>query len=140
MLLRCFELKDPINKFIRKWRSTTDDSDDSRVPGNAALREIITEEDWEEIERLTRFLETFYSITKTLEGNGAQGSLWMTIINLQLLYTELLQMKEDLEDEADDSYLKSGVAFGLEKLLTYWQKLILDPPISYYAVATILNP
>ena len=66
----------------------------------------------------------------------------MTIINLQLLYTELLQMREELEGEDEDWYLKNGVAFGLEKLLTYWQKLILDPPISYYmyAVATILNP
>lgn len=61
-------------------------------------------------------------MTKRLEGNGQQGSLWMTIINMQLLYTELLRMKEELADEPVHHYLRNGVAFGLEKLLTYWGK------------------
>jgi hypothetical protein len=35
MLLRCLELKDPINRFIRAWRNQ-DANDDTQVPGNAA--------------------------------------------------------------------------------------------------------
>ena len=45
------------------------------VTDNAVLQEVITEENWEEIERLAKFLETFYSITITLEVNKAYGSL-----------------------------------------------------------------
>ena len=139
MLLRCLELKDPINRFIRAWRNQ-DANDDTRVPGNAALSDIITEDEWIEVDRLTKFLEVFYQMTKRLEGNAEYGSLWMSIINLQLLFDELLGMQEKLKREPDESYLKNGVAYGIEKLLTYWEKVIIEPPVSYYAVATILNP
>ena len=49
-------------------------------------------------------------------------------------------MKDELEFESKNCYLKNSVAFGTEKLLTYWEKIVIDPPISYYCVATILNP
>jgi hypothetical protein len=137
MLLRCYELKNAITTFIRKWRGT---NDDSAVPSNAALTDVITEEEWEEVDSLCKFLRVFYSMTKRLEGNGEYGSLWMTIVNLQHLYDELHRMQEELESEGDDCYLKNGVAFGIEKLTSYWGKIVIDPPISYYCVATILNP
>ena len=64
----------------------------------------------------------------------------MTVVNLQYLYTELIKMRDELQDEADHHYLKNGVLYGIEKLQTYWQKIIIQPEVSYYAVATILNP
>jgi hypothetical protein len=36
-----------------------------------------------------------------------------------MLYIELLQIKEELEDKANNHYFKSSVAFSLNKLLTY---------------------
>jgi hypothetical protein len=62
-------------------------------------------------------------MTKRLQGNGEYGSLWMTIVNMQLLYTELLNMKSQLAHEPDDHYLRNGVAYGIEKITTYWQKV-----------------
>ena len=137
MLLRCLELKPAINLFIRKYDSTRADA---YLFGNTALSEKITDDDWEEAQLLANFLQVFYEMTKRVEGGSAQGSLWMTITNLQHLYAELSKLKEILQYEDDTHYLKNGVLYGIEKLGTYWEKLIIKPEVSYYAVATILNP
>jgi hypothetical protein len=47
MLLRCWELKEPINKFIKKWRGEVPDEDDAEILGNKALSTIITEDEWD---------------------------------------------------------------------------------------------
>jgi len=138
-MLRCLELKQPINKFIRKWRGTDNDEEDVRIPGNAALSNTITDDEWDEAARLVQFLERFYQMTKRMEGNGDRGSLWMTIINLQVLYQQLLKLQDEYRCEPD-CFLKGGVEYGLQKLLTYWEYIILNPPVSPYAIATILNP
>ena len=49
-------------------------------------------------------------------------------------------MKEKLADEEEIHYLKNGVEFGIQKLTTYFIKIVIEPPISYYTVATILHP
>jgi len=137
MLLRCLELKDSINLFIRKRGGSTVDS---YLPGSSALSEPISEDEWDEAQHLADFLREFYEMTKRIEGGGAQGSLWMTIVNLQYLYNELNKMKDILKDEGSTHYLKNGVLYGIEKLLTYWEKIVIEPEVSYYAVATILHP
>ena len=49
-------------------------------------------------------------------------------------------MKDILKDEGSTHYLKNGVLYGIEKLLTYWEKIVIEPEVSYYAVTTILHP
>ena len=72
MLLRCLELKDSINLFIRKRGGSTVDS---YLPGSSALSEPISEDEWDEAQHLADFLREFYEMTKRIEGGGAQGSL-----------------------------------------------------------------
>ena len=138
MLLRCRELKDPINRFINAARKTRGDD------GYDPLRDGLTDDEWDEVTELVDFLEIFYEITLRLEGNASKsgyGSLWQCVVNLQLL-EEALRKRADqassLEDEP--TYLTSCVAFAQAKLTTYWGKLVLDREISYPCVATILHP
>lgn len=51
-----------------------------------------------------------------------------------------MESREDLSTAPDDSFLKNGVKFGLAKLITYFQRLVLDPDPSYYCIATVLHP
>jgi hypothetical protein len=39
-----------------------------------------------------------------------------------------------------NEYLTSAVAFGYEKLNTYFELILMDPDVSFYAVATALQP
>lgn len=114
MLWRCFELKDPINRFQRQVHASLhlDDledlkeemagteEDDEDEDGNQPIRnsatripydpliDTITDDEWAEVERLSDFLAHFYAGTRRLEGNQRKsgfGSLWQTITNLQHL-------------------------------------------------------
>ena len=49
-------------------------------------------------------------------------------------------MADAIADEPDDSFIKNAVKFGIEKLTTYWTKILIEPSPSYYAIATILHP
>jgi hypothetical protein len=146
IILRCLELRDPIARYIRNERhlANRDDSDNPTADdGYDPLTDFINEDDWVEAERLKEFLEIFYEMTKRLEGSASKsgyGSLWQTIVYLQAIDDELRGWRERLSHEPPSSYLRSGVAFGIEKLTSYWETLILEPEISYYCVATILNP
>ncbi|KAF2621112.1 hypothetical protein BU25DRAFT_324358, partial [Macroventuria anomochaeta] len=40
----------------------------------------------------------------------------------------------------DESYFKSAVKYGLEKLNTYWEKLVIEPTPSFYTISTALHP
>jgi hypothetical protein len=82
-------------------------------------------------------------MTKRLEGTVAvsgHGSLYQTCLNLNFLDTKLREAVDKSAREVDTSYYRTAVRFGREKLTSYWQKLILDPPVSYPAVATFLHP
>jgi hypothetical protein len=107
--------------------------EDAKIVGNKALSTIITENEWDQIEQLKDFLEVFYQTTKRLEGNGEYVSLWMTIVNMQLLYTELLKMRDQLDYEDEDHYLKNGVAYGIEKITTYLAKVCISCMLVYKA-------
>jgi hypothetical protein len=139
MLLRCRELKDAIRCFQRQLRS--DDLSNNSAT-YSALKDHISDDDWDEVEEPIEFLQLPYELTKRLEGNNSQsgfGSLWQTIPNLQTLWRLYNDTANELRHQPD-SYFKKAVAFGLTKLDVYWKKLIADPPISYYCVATILHP
>lgn len=143
MLLRCWELREPIRVYQRQFRqsqaSATSAVDHEAV---SALEDRISEDDWEEVTQLIDFLQGPYELTKRLEGNSSQsgfGSLWQTIPNLQALWGLYQNKQADLE-YAPDSYLKKGLKYGLTKLDVYWARLVTEPDVSYYCIATMLHP
>lgn len=150
MLLRCQELRDPIKAFQRKYKlkmRCTDkeffDDDDGSVGRHYnPVDDAINDDDWAEVADLVNFLKVPYDLCKALEGSNnvsGFGSLWQTLINLQALWQHYNTAAERYDDE-DDSYFASAVRFGLEKLNTYWTKLVIDPSPSYYTIATALHP
>jgi len=74
-----------------------------------------------------------------LEGNNggnSQGSLWQTLLNLQVLWVHFEEAK--LSDHSE--YMDAAIALGFEKLNTYFTLLVHTPDVSYYTIATALNP
>jgi hypothetical protein len=85
MLLRCYELREHINRFIRQLRGHDASIDDLDY---GPLEDTITEEEWDDVKDLVDFLQAPYEMTKRLEGNNSGngfGSLWQTLPNLQAL-------------------------------------------------------
>ena len=62
-----------------------------------------------------------------------------TIINLQSLWQHYNVADGKLAND-DESYVKSAVNCGLEKLNTYREKLVMEPTPSLYTIATALHP
>ena len=143
MLLRCRELRETIRVYQRQLRQL-DTSPTSAIDEIAvsALEDRITEDDWEEVNQLIDFLQVPYELTKRLEGSNSQsgfGSLWQTIPNLQTLWCLYSEKVAELE-YTPDTYLKKGVKYGVTKLDVYWGKLVSDPDVGYYCIATMLHP
>lgn len=108
-----------------------------------SLTGTITEDEWEEVERLCNFLVLFYEMTRRLKGNNfhsSYGSLWQTITNLQHLEDLLRGMIKQIANKPENSYLKTTVRLGLEKLTKYWKKIVIDPKPSFCVISTILHP
>jgi hAT family C-terminal dimerisation region len=146
MLLRCWELKESIDRFIRRWRQlnnlTNGDEAAEEADGFNPLLDCLTPDEWDEVKELVDFLKSFYEMTKRLEGNQSNsgfGSIWQTITNLNLLDIKLREKKLSLHREPS-SFIKTAVSQGLEKLTTYWTYIILKVSPSPYCIATILAP
>ena len=91
MLLRCFELKEAIQTFTRRWREKGNKEIDE-ITGYDPLGDAISDEDWYEVKQLIGYLKPFHEMTVRLEGNmgtSGYGSLWQTLVNLQHLYHRL---------------------------------------------------
>lgn len=142
MVLRCLELKEPIRRFIRKLSKSNDfDNDDTAAPLEYdPLTDGLTDDEWDEAKELCDFLQAPYEMTVRLEGNNSGngfGSLWQTLTNIQALwaaYTEAIDRPQSSE------YFQTAVRLGLEKINTYYQRLLMEPDVSIYAVATALHP
>jgi hypothetical protein len=139
MLLRCLELREAIKLFIRKLRNDEQLEQDDLNYG--PLTDAITDDEWDEVAELVDFLEVPYEMTRRLEGNnsnpGGYGSLWQTLTNLQILWVVYSEASERLHSS---KFFQTATLLGLEKLNTYFDKLIMEPDVSYYAVATSLHP
>lgn len=154
MLLRCKELRGPIKRFIREQASIDDDDDNvnlednddnTRTPAASAtadynpLADKLTDEEWDEVEELVDFLQAPYEACKLLEGDlgvSGHGSIWQTLINLQSLWAIYTTPSE----RPQSKFLAAAIKFGKEKLDTYFNKLLMEPDVSYYAVALFLHP
>jgi hypothetical protein len=141
MLLRCLELRNPITRFMtRLQQQPSQGQDEDYNP----LKDEITSEEWEGVQQLVDFLQAPVEMTKRLEGNNSAsgfGSLWQTLTNLQALWTLYSSTKAGFENDNNNSdYFVAAVKHGLEKLISYFEKLIIQPQISYYVVATALHP
>jgi hypothetical protein len=136
MLLRCYELRQYINRFIRRLASHEAADDDLDY---SPLTDTITEDDWDDVKALVDFLEAPYQMTKRLEGNNSGngfGSLWQTLPNLQALWVHF----EEACEQENSEFMANAIALGFEKLNTYFSTLIHEPDVSYYTIATALNP
>jgi hypothetical protein len=148
MLLRCSELREPIKAFQRKYRQTVkndkefDADDDSDGSHYNPILDALSDDNWLEVDDLITFLKVPYDLCKALEGSNSVsgfGSLWQTIINLQALWQHYNAAASKFDND-DESYFKSAVNYGLEKLNTYWEKLVMEPTPSFYTIATALHP
>lgn len=84
-------------------------------------------------------------MTKSLEGNksvSGSRSLWQTLTNLRALW-KLNSSTEagfvDINNSYGECFI-AAVEHGLEKLSLYFEKLIIEPEVSSYVVASILHP
>jgi hypothetical protein len=153
MLFRCKELQEPIKRFIREQASIDDDDninledndDNTRMPAASATANYnpsadkLTDEEWDEVEELVDFLQAPYEACKLLEGDlgvSGHGSIWQTLINLQSLWAIYTTPSECPQSK----FLAAAIKFGKEKLDTYSNKLLMEPDVSYYAVALFLHP
>jgi hypothetical protein len=142
MLLRCLELRNTITCFmtrLQQWPSQR--LDDKYNP----LTDKLSSEEWEGIQQLADFLQAPVEVTKRLEGNNSAsgfGSLWQTLANLQALWKLYSSTKAGVDnlDNSNSDYFIAAVKHGLEKLSSYFEKLIIEPQVSYYVVATTLHP
>ena len=144
MLLRCLDLRDSIRRFFKLARA-----DSSTMGGEYnPTTDSLSDDEWDEVHVMCEVLETFYKNTKSLEGNASLsgfGSLWQTIVNLQEIYAFLSGSDEASVHQIDgflqSDYMVSGVKLALQKLITYFEKLVLtsDGP-SLYCVATAMHP
>ena len=137
MMLRCLELREPIKRFIRRLRAES--SEDRSEANYDPLTDGLTEDEWDEVSELVNFLQAPFEMTRRLEGSNSVsgfGSLWQTLVNLQVLWRHY----RSSYDYGSSPYFQSAVSFGLEKLNTYFERLVLDPTPSFYAIATALHP
>ena len=142
MLLRCLELRNPITRFMtRLQQQPSQRLDDEYNP----LTDELSSEEWEGVQQLVDFLQAPVEMTKRLEGNNSTsgfGSLWQTLTSLQALWKLYSSTKTGFDDldNSNSDYFIAAVKHGLEKLSSYFEKLIIEPEVSYYVVATTLHP
>ena len=147
MLLCCQALRKPVKSFQRKHRQQVKNDkefvseDDGEGQHYNPLFDTLSNNNWIEVDELIDFVRVPYDLCKALEGNNVSGfgSLWQTVINLQALWQYYSEDASSFDDN-DDSYFASALKFGLEKLNTYWKKLIIKPRYSYYTIVTALRP
>jgi hypothetical protein len=125
----------PITTFLSNHKPRANERTFSKI------QDKLEDLDWDEIHRFIKLLKVFEQTTKYAEGNSeraaSHGSLWEIIPILQALYDHLHKAKAKYEKKPD-SYFKSGIKLGIEKLNTYFKEAVYDSP--YYCAAAMLHP
>jgi hypothetical protein len=65
------------------------------------------------------------------------GSLWQILTNLQALWALYSTASKHTNNS---KFFSSALAYGKEKLDTYFALILMQPDVSFYAVATALHP
>jgi hypothetical protein len=144
MLLCCREFREVIKRFIQKLWPDNNNNNSSNTNASVTnkydpMANKLTDEEWDEVEKLVNFLQALYEMTKRLEGNLSSsgfGSIWQILINLQALgamYTNQIERPHN-------KFIVAAIKFGRKKLYTYFNKLLMQPKVSFYAVALTLHP
>lgn len=124
-------------ELFQKDHNELEDDEDS---GYSVREDRLTKDDWEEIDRFLVILEPITFATKYLEGNPGVsefGSLWAIFPALNMLSEQLDLAINNTKDEPE-SYFKSGILMGKQKLDQYWDKVTTETP--FYFAATVLHP
>ena len=108
ILRRALLLRKAIDKYLLAWRKPANNSYD-------LSQDALTDDDWQQVERLIKILKPFVSATKRIKGDanssgvkGLYGALWELITNIELLYQILQRTQQSLKNKSD-SFLKLGV-------------------------------
>jgi hypothetical protein len=142
MLLRCLELRNTITRFMMRLQQRPSQRlDDEYNP----LTDKLSSKEWAGIQQLADFLQAPMEVTKRREGNNSAsgfGLLWQTLTNLQALWKLYSSTKAGFDDldNSNSNYFIAAVKHSLEKLSSYFGKLIIELQVSYYVVATTLHP
>jgi hypothetical protein len=119
-------------------------------------KDLLTEEDWDQLKKVIEALEPFHNVTKRLEGEaetGSHGVIWEALPMFDYLMTKIETRKTQLEQEEEAQALirRGGQRHQRHVnplLICYqnaWQKLqkynnLTDTNHEIYAAATLLNP
>ncbi|KNG46888.1 transposase-like protein [Stemphylium lycopersici] len=128
---RCafLELRNPITRFMRRLQQRHSQRlDDEYNP----LTDEFSSEECEGVQQLVDFLQAPMEMTKRLDGNNSAsgfGSLGQTITNLQALWKLYSSIKAGFNDldNSNSDYCIAAVKHSLEKLSSYFGKLIMEP-------------
>jgi hypothetical protein len=114
---------------------------------DALNQDLLTEEDWNQLENISKALKPFWEVTMRLQGHaiaGSHGAIWEALPSLDYLLTTIESAKQRLEEEDShrgrDSINPLLIAYqnAWEKLLKY--NNLTDDNHEIYAAATLLNP
>jgi hypothetical protein len=119
-------------------------------------KDLLTEEDWDQLKDIVEALQPFHNVTKRLEGEaetGSHGVIWEALPMFDYLMTRIETEKAKLEQEEEAQALNRRGGQRHQRrvnplLICYqnaWQKLqkynnLTDTNHEIYAAATLLNP
>ena len=124
MIKRALKLRDQIDAFSMKHRKDLE-------------KDILTDEDWDQLEAIHNILRPFKRVTKRLEGKaerGERGSLWEGLPALETLLSHVESMKVEY---ASHKQLAISLNEAWSKLRQYYGKMDESPA---YAAALMLHP
>jgi hypothetical protein len=124
MIKRALKLRDQIDAFSIKHRKELE-------------KDILTDEDWDQLEAIHHILRPFKRVTKRLEGRaekGECGSLWEGLPALETLlsHVELMKVEYTLHKQLTASLNEAWL-----KLRQYYERMDESPA---YAAALMLHP
>jgi hypothetical protein len=136
--LLALELRDALEHKQIRWQKPRND------PRHRDLtKDFLDAEGWAELQRFRDFLEPFYILTKTMEGNanrdgkeGGHGAVWETLKTMDYMFIAFNNAAASCRDEPE-SHFKRGIECGWVKLEEYYKLTDMTP---VYRAALALHP
>jgi hypothetical protein len=132
------QLRKSLELYQARWQRPKND------PKHRDLRkDFLYSADWDELQRFHDFLQPFYILTKTIEGNarkvgqeGGHGAIWETLKIMDYLFSKFNTAAESCFNEPE-SHFKTGIDYGWAKLEQYYN---LTDCSAVYRAALALHP